>query len=62
MSGPDVGYAATLVLCDVMRCPVLIQRMLLRACYAMSGTDIGYAVTRRRRKSPRGRICFTLRS
>eukprot|EP00961_Rhodomonas_salina_P177386 2391925-Rhodomonas_salina.2 len=29
-----------------MRCPVLSERKGLRACYAMSGTDIAYGATR----------------
>eukprot|EP00961_Rhodomonas_salina_P131216 1765946-Rhodomonas_salina.4 len=29
------------------RCAVLTQRMVLQACYAMSGTDVAYAATRR---------------
>eukprot|EP00961_Rhodomonas_salina_P239235 3232004-Rhodomonas_salina.3 len=29
-----------------MRCPILIYYMALHLCYAMSGTDIGYAATR----------------
>eukprot|EP00961_Rhodomonas_salina_P103473 1392094-Rhodomonas_salina.1 len=36
-----------------MRCPVLTWRMLLRACYALSGTDLAYAGTR-----PSARVHF----
>eukprot|EP00961_Rhodomonas_salina_P256711 3468670-Rhodomonas_salina.1 len=61
MSGTGIGYATCVVrdvrywhrLCYVRstRCPVLTWGMLfrvLRAQYAMSGTDIGYAATSRR--------------
>eukprot|EP00961_Rhodomonas_salina_P032801 442051-Rhodomonas_salina.3 len=58
MSGTSKGYASTRLLfnvryCDeipadvlAMRCPVLLQATLLRDCYVMSGTEIGYDATR----------------
>eukprot|EP00961_Rhodomonas_salina_P145034 1952229-Rhodomonas_salina.1 len=58
-------YAPTPLLCAVpyscsvcsyalgMRCPVLTERMLLRASCAMSGTDLAYAVANRRKNSTR---------
>eukprot|EP00961_Rhodomonas_salina_P255677 3455408-Rhodomonas_salina.7 len=55
-------YPPTRVLCDArynmlrlsdyalaMRCPVLPERMVLRLRCAMSGTEIAYAGTRRRK-------------
>eukprot|EP00961_Rhodomonas_salina_P062130 834044-Rhodomonas_salina.1 len=57
MPGTDVAYAAPasgVRYCHgaccyalAMRYPVLTQRMVLRACYAMSGTDIAYGATTR---------------
>eukprot|EP00961_Rhodomonas_salina_P195915 2644605-Rhodomonas_salina.1 len=43
MSGSDVAYPATRALCDALSCPVLTQRIMLCACYAMSGTDVASA-------------------
>eukprot|EP00961_Rhodomonas_salina_P245285 3314299-Rhodomonas_salina.1 len=50
MSGTYLAYGATHARCHVQLCPmpypVLTWAMLLRMCYAMSGTDRGYAATR----------------
>eukprot|EP00961_Rhodomonas_salina_P144590 1946760-Rhodomonas_salina.3 len=40
MSGVEIAYDATSLLCDVR------QRKMLPACYAMSGTEIAYGATR----------------
>eukprot|EP00961_Rhodomonas_salina_P255082 3447280-Rhodomonas_salina.3 len=42
-----------------MLCPVLSQRMLpieLRTCYAMSGTDLAYAATRKTEGGEEARV------
>eukprot|EP00961_Rhodomonas_salina_P059049 793181-Rhodomonas_salina.1 len=38
-----IAHTATRVLCDVRLCSYHQQKALLRACYAMSGTDLAYA-------------------
>eukprot|EP00961_Rhodomonas_salina_P049662 667601-Rhodomonas_salina.1 len=43
MSGTELAYAATPLLCHV-RCRY--SHILLRACYAIPGTDLAYAATR----------------
>eukprot|EP00961_Rhodomonas_salina_P291293 3931875-Rhodomonas_salina.4 len=43
MPGPDLAYCATHVLCDTQYCP----STLCYARYAMPGTDLGPAATRR---------------
>eukprot|EP00961_Rhodomonas_salina_P016580 223394-Rhodomonas_salina.5 len=44
MSGTGIPYAAIPTYARAMRCPALASRMLLRACYAMSGTSQHCAV------------------
>eukprot|EP00961_Rhodomonas_salina_P263005 3554235-Rhodomonas_salina.1 len=58
MSGTDIAYGtvclraiqrvvlwAYIVVVHATPCLVLTQRMVLRRCYAMSGTDLAYAPT-----------------
>eukprot|EP00961_Rhodomonas_salina_P305524 3941966-Rhodomonas_salina.2 len=43
----DIRYSARLSACaGAIRCPVLTSAIMLRACYSMSGTDLGCAATR----------------
>eukprot|EP00961_Rhodomonas_salina_P191155 2579132-Rhodomonas_salina.2 len=42
MSGTDIGHS---ILRFATQCPVLACAIVLRACYAVSGTDLRYAAT-----------------